>query len=187
MKRISYTLPILLSFLGGLTGLAPAVKPPAQIILIRHGEQPDNNKNPHLSNAGLQRANDLVPFIRTDPQMTRYGAPVALFATRTTKHDTGVRTQETLVPLAKALKLPIQNPFLGSHYAELAKAILSNPAYSGKTVLICWNHENIPQLTAALGIKPEPPKWKGKVFDQVYIISYPNGVPTLRTSRYGAR
>ena len=117
--------------------------------------------------------------------MTRLGSPVALFATRTTKHDTGVRTQETLVPLAKALKLRVQTPYLGSNYAELAKAILANPAYAGKTVLICWNHENIPQLAAALGVVPEPKKWKGSVFDLVYIISYRNGVATLTTSRYG--
>ena len=135
----------------------------------------------------MQRAEDLVPFVTKDPAMTRFGLPVALFATRTTKHDTGVRTQETLVPLSKALKLRVQTPYLGSNYAELAKAILANPEYAGKSVLICWNHENIPQLTAALGVTPEPAKWKGKVFDLVYIISYKNGSAELQSSRYGAQ
>ena len=171
-----------------LTTMAAVSSPPArpaQIILIRHGDKPSDPDNPHLSRAGLKRAQALVPFITKDPAMTRLGSPVALFATRTTKHDTGVRTQETLEPLAKALKLRVQTPYLGSNYAELAKAILANPAYSGKTVLICWNHENIPQLAAALGVVPEPKKWKGSVFDLVYIISYRNGVATLTTSRYG--
>jgi len=187
VKRVACAATLFFSLVGGIAAWVPAVKPPAHIILIRHGEQPANQSNPHLSSAGLKRAKDLVPFITTDPEITRYGTPAALFATKTTKHDTGVRTQETLVPLAKALKRPIQTPFLGSHYAEMAAALLSNPLYSGKTVVVCWNHENIPQLAAALGVRPEPPKWKGKVFDQVYIISYPNGVATLQTSRYGAK
>jgi hypothetical protein len=39
--------------------------------------------------------------------------------------------------------------------------------YVGKTVVICWNLEEIPQLAAALGVAPEPPKWKSSVFDVV--------------------
>ena len=33
-------------------------------------------------------------------------------------------------------------------YVALAHLILADPAYAGKTVLICWNHEEIPQLAA---------------------------------------
>jgi hypothetical protein len=160
---------------------------PAQIILIRHADKPINPDNPHLSRAGVKRADQLVSFITTDPAMTRFGAPVAVFATHATKHDNGQRTQETVTPLARALKLPVQTPFLGKDYAALAKLILANPAYAGKTVLICWNHEEIPQLAAALGVAPRPPKWKGSVFDQVYVISYQGGTVALATSRYGGK
>jgi hypothetical protein len=163
------------------------VPPPAQIILIRHAEKPIDPKNPHLSRAGVKRATQLVSFITTDPAMTRFGLPVAVFATRTTKGDNGQRTQETVAPLARALKLPVQTPYLGKDYAALAKLILANPAYAGKTVLICWNHEEIPQLAAALGVTPEPPKWKGSVFDRVYVISYHDGNAALATSRYDSR
>ena len=165
---------------------APVTRP-AQIILIRHAEKPANPEDPHLSPAGVKRAERLVSFITTDPAMTRSSLPVAVFATLTTKHDTGQRTQETVTPLARALKLPVQAPYLGKDYAALAKLILTNPAYAGKTVLICWNHEEIPQLAAALGVTPEPPKWKGSVFDRVYVISYPGGTAALATSRYDGR
>ncbi len=37
-----------------------------------------------------------------------------------------------------------------------AKLIRSSEVYAGKTVLICWNHESIPELMAALRIKPKP-------------------------------
>ena len=169
---------------------APAQSPasrPAQIILLRHAEKPRDRTNPHLSQAGVRRAEQLVSFITTDPAMTRFGLPVAVFATKTTKDDDGQRTQETVAPLAKALKLPVLTPYLGKRFAALAKLILANPAYTGKTVLICWNHEAIPQLAAALGITPKPAKWKGSVFDQVYVIAYHDGNATLATTRYDSK
>ena len=157
---------------------------PAQIILLRHAEKPADPEDSHLSPAGVKRAEQLVPFIMKDPAMSRFGLPVAVFASQTTKHDNGQRSQETVAPLAKALKLPVQAPFRSKDYAALAKMILANPAYAGKTVLICWTHEEIPKLAAALGVKPRPPKWKDSVFDRVYVISYQNGNQTLASFRY---
>jgi len=159
---------------------------PAQIILIRHAEKPADPEDPHLSPAGVKRAERLVSFITTDPAVTRFGLPAAVFATKTTKHDNGQRTQETVAPLARALKLTVQTPYLGKDYAALAKLVLTD-AYAGKTVLICWNHEEIPALAAALGVTPQPPKWKASVFDRVYVISYPGGTAQLATSRYDGK
>ena len=119
--------------------------------------------------------------------MTRFGLPVAIFATRTTKDDNGQRTQETVAPLAKALKLPVQNPYLGKGYAKLARLVLTNPDYAGKTVLICWNHEQINDLVAALGVTPTPKKWKDSIYDRVYVISYYGNEATLATTRYDIR
>jgi hypothetical protein len=183
----------LLSIAGALTLLSvvstplpvhPPASRPAQIILIRHGEKPDDPENPHLSPAGVKRAQLLVSFIATDPVMRAFGTPTGVFATHVTKHDDGQRTQETVAPLAKSLNLVVQAPYVGKDFAALAKHILANPAYAGKTVIICWNHEEIPELAAALGVTPEPPKWKGSVFDQVYIITYHGEKATLTTSRY---
>jgi len=152
---------------------------PAQIILIRHGEKPEDPEAVHLSKAGEKRAKELAPFLTTDPELTKHGLPVALYATRTTKHGHGQRTQETIAPLARQLHIPVEAPFLSEEYAALAKSILSNSKYHGKTVLICWTHEFIPQLTAALGVEPQPPKWKDSVYDRVYLISYHQGHATL--------
>lgn len=164
-----------------------SVRPPAQIILIRHAEKPSDPSAQHLSPAGVRRAEQLVSFMTTDPAMTRFGPPVAIFATRTTSDGDGQRTQETVAPLARALKLAAATPYRGKDFAALAKLILSTPAYSGKTVLICWNHTEIPELAAALGVTPRPPKWKKKVFDRVYIIAYNRDGPVLKLSRYGDR
>jgi hypothetical protein len=157
-----------------------AVAQPAQIILIRHAEKPDDPGAVHLSKAGEERARELVPFLTTDPEFTKYGRPVALFATQTTRHGRGQRTRETLAPLAKELHLPIEARYLSENYEALARMILANPKYQGKTVLICWNHDEIPQLAAALGVHPRPPKWKDAAYDRVYLISYHEGKATLK-------
>ena len=93
----------MLLFATMLTLLAPIQAPsrPAQIILIRHAEKPADEANPHLAPAGVERATKLVAFLTTDPAMTKFGLPVAVFATATTKKGDGVRTQETITPLAK--------------------------------------------------------------------------------------
>jgi len=160
---------------------------PAQIILLRHAEEPADPDNPHLSPAGVVRANALVSFIRTDPTMSRFGPPVAVFASKATKRDNGQRSQETVAPLAKALGLPVQTPYLGKDYAKLPKRILANPAYAGKTVVIAWTHQDIPKLASDFGVKPRPPKWKDSVYDQVYVIAYQNGNPTLTTFHYDGK
>ena len=176
---------IVLSALGVSSLAVAPPRPPAQIVLIRHAEKPDDPNDPHLSPTGIKRAEQFVSFVTTNPTMTRFGKPVAVYATKTTKDDNGQRTQETVAPLAAALKRSVLTPYHGKEYAELAKEVLGNPAYAGKTVVICWNHEEIPELAAALGVTPQPPKWKGTVFDEVYVISYRDGKTTLTTTRYG--
>lgn len=168
------TLALLLALLAPLQATRPA-----QIILFRHAEKPADKANPHLSPEGVQRARKLVGFLTTDPVVNQYGKPVAIFATKTTRDDDGQRTQETVAPSAAALKLQVQTPFLSKDYKQLAKLILGNPAYAGKTVVICWNHEVIPELAAELGVA-QPPPWKGKEYDQVYVISWRGRAGTLK-------
>lgn len=174
----------LLLFAASPAWAQTAATAPAQIVLIRHAEKPADPADPHLSKAGVRRAERLVAFITSDAAVGRFGSPVALFATETTNDGNGLRTQETLAPLARALKLPVLTPYHGSTPGKLAKLILSSPAYAGKTVVVCWNHETIPQLAAALGIRPLPPKWKGKTFDRVYLITYQGGRASLAKLRY---
>ncbi|HEY9519800.1 MAG TPA: hypothetical protein VIQ98_11070 [Gemmatimonadales bacterium] len=157
----------------------PQATGPAQIILFRHAEKPADEANPHLSPEGVRRARQLVGFLSTNPVVNKHGKPVAIFATQTTKDGDGQRTQETVAPAAAALKLRVQTPYLGKDYQQLAKLILGNPAYAGKTVLICWNHDVLPELAAELGVSPTPPAWKAKEYDQVYVISFRGKAATL--------
>jgi broad specificity phosphatase PhoE len=164
---------------------ASPIHHPAAIILIRHAEKPEDPGDVHLSQAGVQRAEELVSFITTDTAMARLGIPVAIFATKTAKDGNGQRTQETVAPLSRRLGVPVQTPFRTKDYRSLAELIFGDTAYAGKTILVCWNHERIPQLATALGVRPEPPKWKDDVYDRVYVISYPHGKAVLKTLHYG--
>jgi hypothetical protein len=80
--------------------------------------------------------------------------------------------------------VPVQTPYGTDDYAKLATLILSKPEYAGKTVLVCWTHDDITKLAGALGMKPRPPKWKGSVYDRVDVISYQQPGPTLSTLSY---
>jgi hypothetical protein len=81
----------------------------------------------------------------------------------------------------------MQTSFPHEGLCLLPKLIFGNTAYAGKTILICWNHEKIPQLAKALGVRPEPPQWEDDVYDRVYVISYPQGKSALKTSHYGSK
>ena len=142
---------LLLALLGVVSRALPQ---PAQVILIRHAEKPTDPRAVDLSREGQRRAEELVSFLTNEPALTKYGLPVALYATERTKHGHSVRTQETIAPLARELHVPIQTPYPAENYKRLARSILGNPKYQGKTVLICWVHEYIPQLAAALGVRP---------------------------------
>jgi hypothetical protein len=167
-------------------GAQPPPVGPAHIVLIRHAEEPDDPNDPRLSDEGRARADRFVEFMTHDPAMIHLGTPAAIFATETTKDDFGQRTQETVAPLANVLRLPVLAPYHAKDYARLAERVLTDPSLTGKTVVICWTHEWLPQLAAALGVAPEPPKWKGKVYDLVYVITYKGRHAVLTTTRYGS-
>jgi broad specificity phosphatase PhoE len=177
---------LLSSACSGTATTPPPIYRPAAIILIRHGEKPEDSKDVHLAPAGVKRAEELASFITTDTAMKRLGLPVAIFATKAAKDGNGQRTRETVAPLSRKLGVPVQAPFRTKDYASLAKLIFRDAAYAGKTILICWNHEKIPELVAALGVRPQPPKWEDDVYDRVYVISYSRGKAALDTLRYGS-
>jgi len=151
-----------------------ALGQPAQIILFRHAEKPDDPAALHLSLRGEKRARALVSLLGTNSTLTSNAPIAALYATHLTKHDHSERTSETLAPLAKQLGLSVRAPYQAELYSFLARDILKNADYRSKTVLICWTHHDIADLAAALGVKPKPAPWKDKTFDRLWLIKPSN-------------
>ena len=158
-----------------LTAISPCKtqSSPAQIILIRHAEKPVSEHDVHLSERGRARANALVSLFATNKILNAFDTPVALFAAKPTRSHPSERPYETLEPLAKHLKLPIQMPFSSRDYAALASVVLNNPTYKNKSVVICWVHDEIPDLCIALGVKVKQSQWKSEVYDRCFVITYP--------------
>jgi hypothetical protein len=143
---------------------------PAQIILLRHAEKPEDDSSLHLTPRGEQRAQALADFLGKPNALTSNAPIAAFYATRVTRHAHSQRTGETLAPLAKQLSLPVRTPYEAELYPLLARDILGNRAYQGKTVVICWTHHELAELAEALGVLPKPPKWKDKAFDRFWLI-----------------
>jgi phosphohistidine phosphatase SixA len=141
---------------------------PRIVMIIRHGEKPEETggeKDPNLTPQGYQRADALAKVI---PE--HFPKPDFLFAAKKSKGSN--RPVETIAPLSKALDEPIDSKFKAEEVDEIAKAVLDDPKYDGKVVLICWHHEKIPALAKALGVKDAPDRWDSKVFDRVWQITY---------------
>ena len=154
---------------GVLAGRASAATTtPAEILIIRHGEEPDQDSEPHLSAKGKARAAALPKLFPS-----RFTTPAFLFAA---KSKSG-RSEETLQPLADALHLKLNTEFADTAFQALATELLK-PAYAGSHVLICWHHGTIEELAHAVGVT-KPPKWPKAQYDHVWQIKYTANAATF--------
>ena len=148
---------------------------PAQVILIRHGEKPENKKDPHLTPAGRRRAVAWKDFFSSrDPH------PVALFAPKPSQQHPSVRPIETLEPLGQSLHLTVETPTESGDHANLARTIRSGARYENKTVVICWVHQSLPDLAQELGVKHPPAEWGAENYGTAWVLSYTAGKVELK-------
>ena len=146
---------------------------PPTLLLIRHAEKPgDDEKSSHLSAEGLKRAAALAELfkptkLRPDP----FPVPDIIFAAKSSKQSQ--RPLETVAALARTLRVTVNADYDDEEDVDrLAADLLSNRQLVGKTVLICWRQESLPDLARKFGAADAPKNWKGEVFDRVWQISY---------------
>ncbi len=109
-------------------------------------------------------------FEKSDKRPMPFDTPDFIFATKNSKKSH--RPVETVTPLAKKLKLPINSEFSNADEEKLAEELFGNPKYAGKTILIAWHHGTTPELTGKLKATGFPESWKDEVFDRVWQITY---------------
>jgi broad specificity phosphatase PhoE len=144
---------------------------PAHILIIRHAEKPEGDTSVSLSTRGKERARALRNlFKKSETRPKKFPTPDFIFATKDSKNSH--RPKETVTPLAKRLKLTIDDSYANADFKKLAKEILENPKYAGKTVLICWHHGTMPELAQNLKATDAPKHLKDTVFDRVWRIEY---------------
>ena len=162
----------------GLSALVLAVSAaaaPAEIIIIRHAEKPTDG--PTLDARGYERANALVRLFESDPRVLTFGKPAAIFSARPSKAGGSVRSIETMVPTAKALGIMSDTRFSKEDIPALVRAVLTNPAFDGKTVLVCWEHKKIPDIVRAFGWTSAALSWDDAVFDRLWILDFDEAKP----------
>jgi hypothetical protein len=155
-----------------------------KIMIIRHGEKPgvpvaadgidfDGASDPEsLTAAGWQRAHALVAlFHPPNPAGIRKGlaVPDHLFAASEFCGDHSKRPVETITPLAESFDPPlaIDSSIAATDIGKIADAVKG----AGKSVLVCWKHEDILAIAEKLAPSETLPKrWHGSRFDIVWVF-----------------
>ena len=158
-------------FQGGPSATVTAVAHPdggpSRIVLMRHGEKTGDPEDIHLSEEGQERAERLATYI---PQT--FGRPDFIFAADRSKRS--IRSIETAEPLAAAVGLDVQHDIEDDDFEELVREIFSNPAYRGKTIVIFWHHQKLPEIAALLGAPPGsfPDPWSEDLYNVILDFRY---------------
>ncbi len=142
---------------------------PAEVVIIRHAEKPDEGNE--LSLAGRERAAALLPYFLGNPAILEFGRPVAIYA-QAQKHATSsLRSIQTVRPLADALHLKINDSFERDDYKKMVAEIKHEGKYEGHTVVICWEHKVIPEIAKEFAADDAPQKWRGNAFDRTWVLT----------------
>lgn len=141
------------------------------VIVVRHAEKalaPGND--PPLSEAGQKRADSLRHALEK-------AGVSAIYATEYQ------RTQKTVEPLAKALKLPVTR-MDAANTKELVTKIRKQ--HGGETVLVAGHSNTVPEIIKALGAA-EAPVLAENDYDNLFVLTVSKkGTAKLLHLRYGA-
>ncbi len=145
-----------------------------RIVIIRHGEKPDNGDN--LSCKGFNRALALP-----DVLYNKFKTPAKIFVPSidNKKSASQLRMIETITPFAVKYNLNIDSKFDVDDVNDLAAALMKTNGYA----LVVWEHKKIDNLLKALGVKDGGKKWDDNDFDSIWIIDFKNGKPVLSTDK----
>ncbi|NLS16233.1 histidine phosphatase family protein [Rhizobium sp. P40RR-XXII] len=147
---------------------------PVRTLVMRHAEKPVDPGDPNLSAAGRARAKALAAWY---PET--FGPPDFIFVAAPSNHSE--RPVQTVQPLADALGIALHTSYADEDYSALAVALLSEPEFEGKAILVCWHHRNIPGPMRALGAPEEsyPEPWAPAVFNLVLATDFLSDGPKV--------
>jgi hypothetical protein len=180
---------------------APAFAAPARIIILRHGEKESSWR---LCGVGQARADALAAtYLGRNAAQSLFagGEEPAAFLAIT------LHTLELAAPAAATWDLPVtmfsvlpqkateaSEKALDRRTQEAAAALLGNPAWQGKTVVIVWEHKHVAnaklaakssgeavtfrQLLQLDRLKDVPETWPASNYDYFWIVDYAGGSTT---------
>ena len=154
---------------------APIPDDSLRVVIIRHGEKPDTGD--HLNCQGENRALQLPGVLER-----KFGVPDHVYVPvmASGKSQAHARMFETVIPLVVKHHLKVNSEFDLAAGPAMADMLFQKRG----TMLIVWQHDAIPALASALGAS-NPPKWKDKDFDSIWIITYKGGKASLALDHEG--
>ena len=96
---------------------------------------------------------------------------MALFAQKPKPNGAQIRPFETLQYVASGFRQAIDVDFARDDVGGISREVLENPRYDGKFVVICWEHNVLEDIAAALGVKPRP-TYPDDRFDRAWLLTY---------------
>lgn len=178
---------VLLSALAGVTESdtavssvsATAVEKKLRVVIIRHGEKPQEDKHgkigDNLSCAGMDRALKLPHVLHHKFGKPDYTYVPSLTCGTFTDHS---RMFQTVAPLAIKYNLTVNSEF----DEKAAKDVAADVKQKEGTVLMVWEHSAIQSIAGELGVE-NPPAWHGKDFDSIWIINFESGKALLNIDK----
>ncbi|TIP18463.1 hypothetical protein [Mesorhizobium sp.] len=153
------------------------------VMIIRHAEkplpdQPDRGvdqlgqqDDKSLTVRGWQRAGALAHLFSAPPAPLQ--VPRVIVASAPIKKDgsgtRSLRPTETIAPLARRLAIDADTRFSKGQEAQAGPATMQQTL----PTLVCWQHESIPELAAAIaqssGIAPD--HWDNADYDGIWILT----------------
>jgi hypothetical protein len=127
------------------------------VIVIRHAEKPEQGDN--LSCQGENRALAIPKVLAEKFARPDFTYVPAMGSGKASKH---VRMFQTVTPMAVKQNLKVNSRYAEDDVRGVARDVLKR---SG-TVLIVWEHAQIPPLVKALGVS-KPPTWDKKDFAEL--------------------
>ena len=152
------------------------------VMVIRHGEKPSGatggvdqtgqRNRSSMTVAGWERARNLVGILDpagSVPSRPGLARPAAIYAAAANDNGVGLRTRETVAPLAAKLDVPVNTQFGKGQERALVEQATTQP---GPT-LICWQHGEIPTIAHAFpAVAPAPPaSWPKDRFDVIWTFT----------------
>ena len=153
------------------TSSSTAQAMPAQIVILRHAEKPSSGNE--LSQRGWDRARALPALFSSRAELTAYGAPVEVIGMSQKPHHS-IRSVQTVSFLSSSLHLQTNTDYMPDDVDELVSDLSSDARLDGKTVVICWHRDNLPELIEAFG-GPDIGRVPSNQYDRLWVLSMTKG------------
>jgi len=149
-----------------------------KLVFIRHAERPEDGDN--LTCQGFNRSL-LLPALL----YKKFGKPDNVYIPTVNSGEVTKKSRmlETVTPLLVKYGLTANSAYDEKDYKGLSRALL----HENGTIIIVWDHKNIPPILEELGINGDLLHWSGNDYESIWIVTFKKGEPVLIKDKEGLK